>query len=368
MSYKAFFMFHSSGQLGKMQISLLFVLAIATFGTCKKSEAKHDGYLIHKKGHKKAATYLKINKKHHRKSKSNLTRHEVKPKEQGADYDDIDSLDTWEKREQWLFDTWNDAWDLVSKLFGEENSKVYPVDSKKSNQPKPEAELDPNSQEAKWRREWDTFRDAILGTTSTNETDYTEAGMGINQWKEKVEKEEGTLEEACFFIRPKHRRRGLKWIQSTVETDKVFLTHKITADVQESLFRAMGGNKGNIDDKSCNETYRCFMTPQAMTSMTTAIPTALTSLSFTSTPPPPPNQQLGGRPPPGSQDSPVIGNPHIGSLLKTFKGKFLSLHLEKLYTKLHKHRKHWKHWKQAALNKQGGVPRDENILCNPSDR
>ena len=94
MSYKAFFMFHSSGQLGKMQISLLFVLAIATFGTCKKSEAKHDGYLIHKKGHKKSATYLKIQKPH-------WTAREAEPKQQGADYGDIDSLgNKWMDKEK----------------------------------------------------------------------------------------------------------------------------------------------------------------------------------------------------------------------------------------------------------------------------
>ena len=124
-------MLQSTGQLGKMQISLLFVLAIATFGNCKKShEAKHKGYLIHKKGPKKTATYLKI-KKSHRKSKANLTTHGVEPTRQGADYDNIESLDTYEKKEKWLLDMWNDAWDRLGEQVKSEQAK-----------PKPESELD----------------------------------------------------------------------------------------------------------------------------------------------------------------------------------------------------------------------------------
>ena len=72
---------------------MLFILAIATFGTCKKSHTKHDGYLIHKKGHQKSASYLKM-KKSRRKLKA-----KVEPKEQGADFNDVDSMASWEKKE-----------------------------------------------------------------------------------------------------------------------------------------------------------------------------------------------------------------------------------------------------------------------------
>ena len=332
------FTFQSRGQLGKMQILLLFVLATATFGTCKKFHAKHDGYLIHTK----SATYLKINKSH-RKSKSKFTTHEVKPKEQGADYDDIDSLDTWKEQEKWLFDMWDDAWDRVKDYVEQENSKVQIAKLKSSKQPKAEAEPDPNSQEAKWTREWDILVDTILGTTSTNEADYTEKDMKLKQLKRKAE--DRVLDEAAFFIRPKHRRRGLKWIQSTVETDKVFLAHKIEADVEESLYIEMAERKGKIVDKSCNETYRCFMTTQA-TTMTTA-----TSLSFTSTTYQPRALGTQGGVPPSA-----IGNPNIGKIMKAFKGSFLRHHLKKV------------HKPSNNDYEQGGVPSYDDIVCDPSDR
>merc|ERR1711974_522300 len=149
---------------GKMQIALLFVVGIVSLGSGKKSHAKSVavGYLIHKKGHKKSATYLKIKKSHkkpkanlaihevepkghgvdynlkiqkahrkpsqvprltwevrkpfYRKPKENLTIHEVEPKEQGADYKAFVSLVTWQEKEKWLMDMWDTAWE---ELYGD---------------------------------------------------------------------------------------------------------------------------------------------------------------------------------------------------------------------------------------------------------
>ena len=89
-----------------MKIPLLFVLAFATFGNCKKFHAKSAGYLFHNK----SGTYVKI-KKSPRKLKVNLTTHKIEPKQQGSDYDDIDDLDTPAKKEKWLEDMWNEAWE-----------------------------------------------------------------------------------------------------------------------------------------------------------------------------------------------------------------------------------------------------------------
>ena len=152
-----------------MQIVLLFLVGIVSLGNGKKSHAKSAGYLIHKKGPKKSATYLKIDKSHrkadyrkpkanltmheveprkqgvdynlkmkkshrkpsprltwevreadYRKPKANLTLHEVKAKKQAADYDHIDSLVTWKEKEKWVMGMWDTAW---KELYG--NNKKW---------------------------------------------------------------------------------------------------------------------------------------------------------------------------------------------------------------------------------------------------
>ena len=306
-----------------MQISLLFVMAFATFGNCKKSQAKSAGYLIHKKGHKKGATYLKM-KKSHRKSKFNLITHDVEPKEQGEDYDHIDDLDTVAKKEKWLLDMWNEAWERLKAEGKMERAK-----------PEPEAELDPNSQEAKWQREWDILMDAILGPASTNEAEVESSGEKIvEEYKDEA------LDRARFFIRPQHRRRGVKWIQTTKETDRLFLMYKMRDDIQETMFRVMKKKSGQqMDDKSCNETFRCFMTTPSMTTMTTAMPGVTTTKS---------PQNVPKSTPPKNK-------------VETFLNTFLRDHLKEFY----------KHSKGQALhNEQGGVQvdRDDDIQCDPNQR
>ena len=68
-------------------------------------------------------------------------------------------MDTVAAKEKWLLDMWNDAWDRL-KAQGL-------LERPKRSMPKP----DPNSQEAKWAREWDLLMDAILGPTTASPND-----------------------------------------------------------------------------------------------------------------------------------------------------------------------------------------------------
>ena len=187
-----------------MQISLLVVLAIATFGDCKKShKAKPEGYLIHKKGDKKGATYLKI-KKSHGKSKHNYwTAHEAQPKGEGADYRDIDN-DKWIAMEQKWMDKWDAAW---NKLYADaENEKL---------KPKPEAARDPDSQ-----RTWLPLMDALRNKT--------EADIEVEKMKTE------TRDYMRHFINPNYRRR-VKWVQTTSDTEELFLAHTLTKKVHDTM-------------------------------------------------------------------------------------------------------------------------------------
>lgn len=319
-----------------MQILLLLVLAIATLGNCKKHHPKSEGYIIRKNGQKKDASHLKI-KKTHGKLKVNLTAHE-KPKGHGADYDDIaESLDTWQKKDKWLMDMWNKAWDQLKAEVQSEQAK-----------PRLEAEVERNSEEAKWMREWDLFVNAILGSTSTNEAEKAENHVK-DKMKIKRKVQDQVLNQARFFIRPEHRRRGLKWVQSTEETDQIYLTYKIEADVEESVYR----NVMNWEQiESCNETFRCFMTTQAA-STTQATPLHIQShaTAFSKITP---SEKIKPR-------SSAFNNPRFKFVMTSFKRNFLRHQLGKL----HKPSKR----KASALHtEQGGVPLDDGIVCDPDDR
>ena len=104
----------------RIALQLLFLATFATFGDCKKS----GGNLTHKKGHKKGGTYLKT-KKSGRKSKANITGHEVEPKEEGTDYSDLDSLANmdWERKEKYWMDTFEKQWKKLGSQAESEMSK-----------------------------------------------------------------------------------------------------------------------------------------------------------------------------------------------------------------------------------------------------
>ena len=217
-----------------MQIALLFLLAsFATFGDCKKSHhAKSDGHLTHKKGHKKAhkkgATALKTNKSD-RKSKAR----EVEPKIEGTDYIDMLATMGWEKREKHWMGKWEGQWNKLNSHAEKEMSK-----------PKSEHGRDPNSQ----MEGWDILMDALRDT---------------NVSKIEEQRVKNALRKYIrFFINPKHRRRGVKWSQTTTDTESVFLTHTISQYLQELIHTL---EKREKKKKSCVETYSCSWTTRATT-------------------------------------------------------------------------------------------------------
>ena len=309
-----------------MQISLAFVLAIVTLDNCKDPHAKSGGYLIDKKGQKKDS---------HRKSKANLTSHEVEPPR--IDSSDFDSLDTVAAKEKWLLGMWEDAWNRL---------KVEAI-SKKS---KEEAEVEPNSEEGRWMKEWEMLMEAILGTTSTNANEAEVEGERIPG---EIKYRDEALNRIRFFIRPQFRRRSLKWTQSTKETDILFLAHLITNDLHETMYRVIypdiptGKPDGRLDGKSCNETFRCFMTTPTMTTMTTSLPVAPISLSKTSTISP----QFDQLKPPNTTPP--------ENKIETFLNTFLSDHLKRLF----------KPSKRKVLQReQSGDQADNDIECDPNER
>ena len=214
-----------------MRITLLFVLAIATFGNCKKSHKKHAGYLIHKKGHKKSATYLKIQKPH-------WTAREAEPKQQGADYGDIDSLgNKWMDKEKKWMDTWDDFWE-----------EIYLEAKNEKSKPKFESETEMG--------DWDILMDTLRGTNSTKKARIEEQKMKAK-----------TREYIRFFIYPKHRRRGLKWVQTTTDTEEVFLAHTVVKNLHESMHNVR--EKEKKEKRPCDATYSCSWTTHATTEAST---------------------------------------------------------------------------------------------------
>ena len=232
-----------------MQASLLFVLAIVTFGVCKKShKAKHEGYLIHKKGHKKGKTYLKINKSTGKSKPHYWTAHKGQPKGQGDDYRDIDD-NKWIEEEKIWMDKWDRVW-----------NNIYSDADRKKLKPKHEAgglEL----------TEWEIFLEAL--------DNRTEARIEEERMKNE------TRNFLRFFINPKHRRNRLKWVQTTKETEKVFLAHTFTNNLQESIhnMREKVRLKGlKKEKKPCEALYSCSWTalPNPKQASTTTAGTTMT--------------------------------------------------------------------------------------------
>ena len=215
---------------------LLFVAAISTLGN-----SKFEGFVIQTRTRRRVSTHLI---KSLGKSKVNLTAREEKEHGENAN---VDSLESWyKKKDDWLMEMWNDAWDVLTKEVESEDTK-----------PRPESEVELDGDEEK--KEWEILVDALLGT-STNAV-----GNGIGYTRQRGRNEEPdvkrkvqdqVLEQSRFFINPKYRRRDIKWVQSTDETERIFLIHKISEDVRESVFRYI---YEEAIDKSCNETYRCFL-------------------------------------------------------------------------------------------------------------
>ena len=173
--------------------------------------------------------------------------------------------------------------------------------------------------------------DAILGTSTRKRNELAETDL-----KRKVE--EQVMEQSRFFINPKHRRRDTKWVQSTEETDQIFLTYKVVEDVQESVYRLI---YEEAIDKSCNETYRCFLTTQA-------------AVTTTPTPRPGSRTRFG--------ESNTFGNLRIDNSLTSFEGNFLRSHLRQT------HKPSRKRKASALHSEQGGVSVDDDIVCDPTDR
>ena len=174
-------------------------------------------------------------------------------------------------------------------------------------------------------QEWDILVDAILGPASI-EADRADKKI-VGKYKDEF------IDQSRFFIRPEHRRRGVKWIQTTKETDKLFLLYKMRDDIHETMYQVIGKHSGQIDDKSCNETFRCFMTTPVMTTTATAMPVTITEKS----------------------------TPPENNMRETFLNTFLRNHLKKIYEPSKR---------KALQSEQGGfqVDSDIDLQCDPNQR
>ena len=211
----------------EMQISLLFLFLF--FGDCKKIQAKSRGYLIKTKG---GATYLIKTKK--------VNRTKTVTEEKGGDYDDDndcdfasdfeldleeDPLDTVEGKEKTLKETWDRFMEVVDRKEDMERSRPTPNRSKGSNvsfdesSPIIENDQDPDSQESE--KDWITLVNFVRGKDSTN----------VN--KEQLRNE--AFERQRFFFHPKYKRKGIKWIQSTKETERSSFKYRMHIEFRESI-------------------------------------------------------------------------------------------------------------------------------------
>ena len=285
-------------QSGEMRITLLFVLAIATFVNCKKSEAKHDGYLIQKKGHKKSATYLKM-----KKSRRKL-RAKFEPKEPGADFNDIDIMASWEKKEKHWMDKWDTEWE-----------KIYSEAKIEKSKPKPEAGREMEG--------WDILMDALRDT---------------NKAKIEVQKMRNqTCEYIRFFVNPKYKR-SLKWVQTTTDTENIFLAHTTARYLQESIHHVK--KKGKKEKRPCDATHSCSWTTHATTEASTT--TAET-------------------PPPGTT---TLWPPLIEDRKeREFVNSFLSRELEQLTWNPNKPSN-----KKKAMNSDYSEETATRLVCKPKNR
>ena len=375
-----------------MQIALLFLVGIVSLGNSKKSHTKSVGYLIHKKGPKKSATYLKIKTSHrkpdyrkpkanltmheveprkhgvdynlkmkkshrkpsqvprltwevreadYRKPKANLTSHEVEGKKQAADYNHINSRVTWKEKEKWLMGMWDTAWE---ELYGDKKKWRETENGRKMLKPLSEAGEDPNIEVDKWITDWDLLMHAISElseTTSTNEAEVeaehktTKYDKLTNQLTNQV----FSSQHMGFFIHPKHRRPGLKWIQTTKETHEVFLVHKLDEYLESSIDKvkeksSKSSSRSRISrrkvEKQCNDTSSCFLwTPQPTQATQTTLSTVPFDVQATATQPPQnfsPPWRSRRVPPPDIQESVLIND----QTTREFLNKFLRRNLREL--------------------------------------
>ena len=215
----------------EMHISLLFVFLF--FGNCKKFHAKSGGYLIKTK---EGGTYLIKTKKANRTKK---VTHTAK-REKGGDYNDgydcdlasdfeldleEDPLDTVEGKEKTLKETWDHFMEVVDRKEDMERLRPTPNRSKGSNvsfdesSPIVENDQDPESQESE--KDWITLVNFVRGKDSTN----------VN--KEQLRNE--AFERQRFFFHPKYKRKGIKWIQSTKETERSSFKYRMHIEFRESI-------------------------------------------------------------------------------------------------------------------------------------
>ena len=283
-----------------MQILLLFVLAIATFGTCKKSHAKHDGHLVHKKGHKKSATHLKM-KKSHRKLKP-----KVEPKEQGADYNDIGRVANWEEKEKEWMDKWDTEWERIYSQAKIENLK-----------PKPESGREPEG--------WDSLMDALRDRDKAKDEEQKIRNI--------------TREYIRFFVNPDHKRPGLKWVQTTEDTEDVFLVHTVAKYLQDSIEQVK--RRGKKEKRPCDATHTCSWTTHSQpipTHSTTEASTTTAATTFN----------------PAQLWEPLIKDPQERKFVNSFINRELG---QRTWTP-----------KKKALNSDYSEDWDSRLECKPKNR
>ena len=128
-----------------------------------------------------------------------------------------DPLDTVEGKEKTLKETWDHFMEVVDRKEDMERSRPTPNRSKGSNvsfdesSPIVENDQDPESQESE--KDWITLVNFVRGKDSTN----------VN--KEHLRNE--AFERQRFFFLPKYKRKGIKWVQSTKETERISFSYRM---------------------------------------------------------------------------------------------------------------------------------------------
>ena len=198
-----------------MRISLQFlILTLAFFGNSKKSKAKTEGDLIHRKDQKGRAPNMKM-KKANGTSKGNHTAE----RELGTDYQDdyvfnldlnLDlDLDTVDGKEKFLKKTWDELIEDVERLAEREKwglkRQPGPLESNFTNDGSfdrwlstaVESEQDPESEE-----DWNVLVNFVQGKDSANKkVSSGKTVKGKNMTKEQLRDKE--FERQRFFFDPK---------------------------------------------------------------------------------------------------------------------------------------------------------------------
>ena len=230
-----------------MRISLQFlILTLAFFGNSKKSKAKTEGDLIHRKDQKRRAPNMKM-KKANGTSKGNHTAE----RELGTDYQDdyvsnldlnLDlDLDTVDGKEKFLKKTWDELIEDVERLAEREKwglkRQPGPLESNFTNDGSfdrwlstaVESEQDPESEE-----DWNVLVNFVQGKDSANKkVSSGKAVKGKNMTKEQLRDKE--FERQRFFFDPKYKREGIKWVQTTKETERNSFSYKMYHGFREAI-------------------------------------------------------------------------------------------------------------------------------------